>query len=1637
MSKRCKLSIFPAHHFGPTHDEELLLHSEDFPGLLPGDVVEIYHPENEEEDEDERMPRLVLMVHKNSIYPDNQLTKPLNKETVYIEKSVAETFHLPNFKDVVVTKVVDKRDVALDSVELTFKEQYMGRSEMWRQNKKLVDTCVFLNKKVDLCNGHVRCQVNEMWGQGDKVSSGVVTPDTKVVFRSPTAMVYLFVQMSSEMWDFNTHGQLYFEKAVNGFLSEMFERWRKSGSSHEVTIVLFSRCFYAATHKAQFPAHMQDCLQIGYNDCYYEDFYRVVVQNERFDDWSPTLLQLNQIFTNYKKYILDYHKTPECTMPIPKPSISSAAQGNFLEVLNVSLNTFENHYLNRNLDRTGQQSIVITPGVGIFEVDRELTVITKQRIIDSGVGSDLICVGEQPLHAVPLLKFHHKDPKTSPSADYSMPHWINLSFYNKGHKVAYSNFTPRIKVPGDVEARVRKKRSTTTRPRVVCVSGDRSGASSPTKGINNLEFGDDADRYDDQVFELPAPHQHHQRSLSKGDLKRKMSDPELRVSDMSLDVSSSSIIPGGHDHHTETAGSITIPAKGRHDSLRSNTSVNSNTFYSSSLGAANDEKGILPHYMASEMSMKHRRTSLDPTPSGCPADTSFNFAGFEKSLMGSIDTTFDHQAIKKYLLRPGRALINPFDPSHTTIRVTSNRRRWIHIFPKGPTGNYQQVHHQAAVNGDARLAPEVLHTIAYGAVGNIAPAGSVNGTSAVKQSRDQALLWGATGEQAWSAGLTTGVDWKSLTIPASLPITTDYFPDPKSLVTDYVVNEYDLTPDEIFGDSAVEKSPLYGKQNMPTNEEVFTELISQRLAQGFQLILLPPSPEESSISTPKDVVKDTGIIIMRKSSSKKLDAKKTTLVMPRVKPSTEHWLSIGGIFHKVSLSGTKTQVKVTRYRPRHPDSSHKIHYRYRFRAPDNDNYEVSWVEFKTEKLENFNWNHMDFYVCTRGDKEFLLTENLKYWRFRTYALPLMPYLPYTRKIVDGQTDRCDIYNPCMSSDQKVELTENFARFAELCLNPNRIRKPTNTISTGPKRSATAKELRRCPTAPIQRGINDRPQMMMTPASSQARLKHPSGSSGPMSGSGLQHLSPSQPNLHDVGSSDQSGSYESHYPSSGEHHDQGHESDGGASLKITSTLNEIVDAMKDGSKGLHFVTRPVGMPPHTFVAIEAVCWLMEHVDGVNNEKTAIGVLRSMVEKNYICHASGNFHQPFVNGFYLYAICPNPRSPKSLDAPYGGDLETYYNDWVEVEISPRDECESKDVKGFSREPGHFSPNHSGDDNALLTAAIPPEPPEFLHPTMNNFAVRYERRRQLANGPFYKSVTFNVDQQNRSDRREWGHLKYQQHYDPCSAYEISLQWSVATASIIADLVHGWARKSQQGGLSVIPVPNDPFALPITLNSDPVRGPIFIELDTECLMENRSYLFEEFPESSWETRMFLFREAIAQRFGFVTCQTDRSQQPSSALFSTDHQYIHCTGNMFLLIPTQLQLQRGIQGIKARTSVAGSGLGASRARGGKTGIESLGESPSESGGVTHESFTRHLGQTKPAYDHSETGFLWSWNFMISRRWKQISNTGATGSIVFMDKMLADFRAFCCNDKNRLRAFWDECWASKRFHDANTPSYNT
>lgn len=55
----------------------------------------------------------------------------------------------------------DKREVALELVELTFKSQYVGRNDMSRISTHLKNTCVYVGKEVVV--GGMRARVTELW----------------------------------------------------------------------------------------------------------------------------------------------------------------------------------------------------------------------------------------------------------------------------------------------------------------------------------------------------------------------------------------------------------------------------------------------------------------------------------------------------------------------------------------------------------------------------------------------------------------------------------------------------------------------------------------------------------------------------------------------------------------------------------------------------------------------------------------------------------------------------------------------------------------------------------------------------------------------------------------------------------------------------------------------------------------------------------------------------------------------------------------------------------------------------------------------------------------------------------------------------------------------------------------------------------------------------------------------------------------------------------------------------------------------------------------------------------------------------------------------------------------------------------
>lgn len=97
-----------------------------------------------------------------------------------------------------------------------------------------------------------------------------------------------------------------------------------------------------------------------------------------------------------------------------------------------------------------------------------------------------------------------------------------------------------------------------------------------------------------------------------------------------------------------------------------------------------------------------------------------------------------------------KALINPFDPSHVTIKLTSNRRRWTHVFPLGATGIFMQQHHYQAVPQNTAATMLSTETCIEAESGGDVETGRKVPVSQVRQS--------ATGmsiaEQTWMSGIT-------------------------------------------------------------------------------------------------------------------------------------------------------------------------------------------------------------------------------------------------------------------------------------------------------------------------------------------------------------------------------------------------------------------------------------------------------------------------------------------------------------------------------------------------------------------------------------------------------------------------------------------------------------------------------------------------------------------------------------------------------------------------------------------------------------------------------------------------------------------------------------------------------------------
>lgn len=318
--------------------------------------------------------------------------------------------------------------VEASHVELTFKDQYLSRADMWRiAVGELADRTVYKGQMM-LFMGTVKAQISAVFVEGRKVHSAFFGSNTKPIFRSESARYVLFIQMAKEMWDFDSDdsGEIMFNKVVNGFLPALFKKWADLKVKHLVTVVLFARVEYdtgitAEIGNVTFENNYYTGVQASGSKRPYKDFYRVVVSEMASGEWTKILNELKREFNYFRRDISINHLKEMTSMPNIfedsgskinaigriKAESSRSMYGNVLEAINMASSLFAHDYIDRDLLRTGISIVVISPGPGVFEVDYETLRRTTEALVGNGIGIDLICVPKIPLHSVPLFRYRN------------------------------------------------------------------------------------------------------------------------------------------------------------------------------------------------------------------------------------------------------------------------------------------------------------------------------------------------------------------------------------------------------------------------------------------------------------------------------------------------------------------------------------------------------------------------------------------------------------------------------------------------------------------------------------------------------------------------------------------------------------------------------------------------------------------------------------------------------------------------------------------------------------------------------------------------------------------------------------------------------------------------------------------------------------------------------------------------------------------------------------------------------------------------------------------------------------------------------------------------------------------------------
>lgn len=618
------------------------------------------------------------------------------------------------------------------------------------------------------------------------------------------------------------------------------------------------------------------------------------------------------------------------------------------------------------------------------------------------------------------------------------------------------------------------------------------------------------------------------------------------------------------------------------------------------------------------------------------------------------------------------------------------------------------------------------------------------------------------------------VHWKSLATPACLPLTTDYFPSNEELARRY--NHYMYTV------SASEDTNLYqaGDRNLSEHkktENLLIEMLSQRLAQGFQIIV---DSTNSSTYAKTATVKGDGLISVlggfgnvhnkdgMGNSATNTSAAATTAAAAAAAAAN---------------AGKEIENNTTATRSGSPSSGNNATTTLATTMTIGGNTKLTPVGGKgvQDDSESHKWKHMVWWL-SMGHQVHQLTfdssgQNVEVRRYvrmiqfdvgkSNYKCAVWPknmptYRP--KHVVFSYPSLLYAWNYLdhLVAGYQEELTDNLRFWRARFIVIPRESLPTNITLTGALHDHLNEEEKRL--ALFESWIqNIRKAKWLTPEEREELLKRRKKEIG-FSDLGVK-LTTMDPSAYVASDAMRATLPVSLHESKSTHGNILSSIIIGQGLTRDSRSKDIAVALQDPKGGVKIMDRRwhFRMFSDVFTGTEFVDWIIGQIEEITTREQAVQFGNSLMQRKPPLFHSATKRHSFLDGNYFYHVNEEFAVKKSSKQQQNSRKDSANNSTVTTPIK------EKDLDGSS-----------------TLRQVP-----STHSSMSPKRIDFEMS---------KSMIIDVDPYKKSDRRETAILHYDTIHNPNNCYHFQLNWLGCTAQLVQELLQNWSRQAERCGLKLV---------------------------------------------------------------------------------------------------------------------------------------------------------------------------------------------------------------------------------------------